>query len=194
MNVQTKNTLCSVLQHITAIVCGLILPREILSHYGSEMNGMVHSISQFLSYTVLLEMGIGAVIPAALYQPLEAGDFDRISAILSSGYRVFRRIAGICTVYILLLTAVFPAAAGVPSSAWFILVLGLGTVIHYQSYTEFGIIQTMPKKKLYRRFALRLEISSFCENLRHSILYLEYQKEVLQVWISVFSARYLSTL
>ena len=131
MNVQTKNTLCSVLQHITAIVCGLILPREILSHYGSEMNGMVHSISQFLSYTVLLEMGIGAVIPAALYQPLEAGDFDRISAILSSGYRVFRRIAGICTVYILLLTAVFPAAAGVPSSAWFILVLGLGTVIHY---------------------------------------------------------------
>ena len=67
----------------------------------------------------------------ALYQPLEAGDFDRISAILSSGYRVFRRIAGICTVYILLLTAVFPAAAGVPSSAWFILVLGLGTVIHY---------------------------------------------------------------
>ena len=58
MNVQTKNTLCSVLQHITAIVCGLILPREILSHYGSEMNGMVHSISQFLSYTVLLEMGI----------------------------------------------------------------------------------------------------------------------------------------
>ena len=48
----------------------------------------------------------------------------------------------------------------------------------------------MPKKKLYRRFALQLEISSFCENLRHSILYLDHQKEVFQVWISIRSVHY----
>ena len=70
MNTQMKNTLCSLLQHLCTILCGLILPREILIHYGSDMNGLVLSITRFLSYTALLELGIGAVIPAALYSPL----------------------------------------------------------------------------------------------------------------------------
>ena len=91
-----KNTLCSLLQHLCTILCGLILPREILIRYGSDMNGLVLSITRFLSYTALLELGIGAVIPAALYSPLAVRDFEKVSAILSSGYRVFHRIAGIC--------------------------------------------------------------------------------------------------
>ncbi|MBQ9009301.1 MAG: polysaccharide biosynthesis C-terminal domain-containing protein [Clostridia bacterium] len=125
------NTLCSVLRHAVTILCGLILPREILLHYGSEMNGMVLSVARFLSYTMLLELGIGAVIPAALYQPLAARDFRQVSAILSSGRRVFRRIAGISLIYVVLLLALFPAASGIPASAGFILVLGLGTLMHY---------------------------------------------------------------
>ena len=131
MNTQMKNTLCSLLQHLCTILCGLILPREILIHYGSDMNGLVLSITRFLSYTALLELGIGAVIPAALYSPLAVRDFEKVSAILSSGYRVFRRIAGICLVYICLLLGVFPQLSGAAVSAGMILVLGAGTVLHY---------------------------------------------------------------
>jgi len=131
MNTQMKNTLCSLLQHLCTILCGLILPREILIHYGSDMNGLVLSITRFLSYTALLELGIGAVIPAALYSPLAVLDFEKVSAILSSGYRVFRRIAGICLVYICLLLGVFPQLSGAAVSAGMILVLGAGTVLHY---------------------------------------------------------------
>ena len=140
MSTQTKNTLFSVLQHLTAILCGLILPREILAHYGSELNGVAHSISQFLSNTVLLELGIGAVIPAALYRPLADGDFRQISAILSSGNRVFRRIGAICAVYILLLLAVFPLASGISASAGLVAVLGLGTVAHYLAGTPESLL------------------------------------------------------
>ena len=131
MNTQRKNTLCSLILHLTAIVCGLILPRETLAHYGSSMNGMVQAVAQFLSYTVLMELGIGAVIPAALYQPLAVRDWDRVSAILSSGSRVFRRIAGFCLVYVLLLLALFPALSGIAASAWFVLILGGGTIVRY---------------------------------------------------------------
>ena len=48
---QTKyNILVSILyQFITAAV-GLVLPRFILSSYGSEINGIVQSVNQFLSY------------------------------------------------------------------------------------------------------------------------------------------------
>ncbi len=131
MKQQAKNSFWSVVHHLVTILCGLILPREILSHYGSEMNGLVHSISQFLSYTVLLEFGIGAVIPAALYKPLAERNQSHISAILASGRKVFRKIACICIGYTLLLFLLFPRLTGISSSAMFVLILGLGTIVHY---------------------------------------------------------------
>lgn len=131
MKAQMKNTLWSVLQHFIGILCGLILPREILSHYGSEMNGVVHSISQFLSYTVLLEMGIGAVIPASLYSPLTVGDQHQISAILSSGYKVYRRIGLICIGYVISLATLFPTLSGVSAALPLVIVLGISRIVSY---------------------------------------------------------------
>ena len=131
MKTQTKNTLWSIVQHITVVLCGLVLPREILSHFGSEMNGVVHSISQFLSYTVLLEMGIGAVIPASLYAPLASGDHLRISAILSSGYKVYRRIGLICIAYVITLASLFPTLSGVSSALPLVIVLGISRIVSY---------------------------------------------------------------
>ena len=131
MKVQMKNTIWSVTQHVVIIMCGLILPREILAHYGSEMNGVVHSISQFLSYSVLLEMGIGAVIPASLYAPLASGDHHQISAILSSGYKVYQRIGFICIVYVITLAALFPTLSGIPAALPLVIVLGIGRIVSY---------------------------------------------------------------
>lgn len=141
MRTQMKNTLWSVIQHVVSILCGLILPREIISHYGSEMNGVIHSITQFLSYTVLLEMGIGAVIPAALYAPIAAKDNLRISAILSSGYKVYRRIGLICIVYVIILTTLFPTLSGVSAALPLIIVLGIGKIFQYMvGYPEQSLI------------------------------------------------------
>ncbi len=128
-----KNTAWSVVQHLVAIVCGLILPREILARYGSEMNGVMHSISQFLTYTVVLEMGIGAVIPAALYPALAEGNRRKVSGILMSGYSVFRKIALVCAVYTVILAFVF---SGVSEASFvLVLILGAGTVCHYLAGT-----------------------------------------------------------
>ena len=128
---QKINTACSVIQYVSIIIAGLVLPREILSHYGSEMNGLVHSITQFLSYTVLVELGIEAVIPAALYQPLAENDNKRVSAIFSSGYKIYRRIALICILYVAVLFIVFPKASGISAASMLVVVIGLETIIHY---------------------------------------------------------------
>ena len=76
---QTKyNILVSILyQFITAAV-GLVLPRFILNSYGSEINGIVQSVNQFLSYTVMLECGLGGMIAASFYKPLAYGDNNAI--------------------------------------------------------------------------------------------------------------------
>ena len=57
-----KNTISSLTFQICTIVCGFILPRLILLYYGSEVNGLVNSITQFLQIIAFLELGVGAVV------------------------------------------------------------------------------------------------------------------------------------
>ena len=60
---------------VVAIICSFITPRLILSSYGSEVNGLVNSISQFLAIINLLEAGISSVIDSNLYKPLAEKNF-----------------------------------------------------------------------------------------------------------------------
>lgn len=91
---QTKlNIAGSVLLQIVSGICGLILPRFVLQRFGSEANGLVASVTQLLSYAVLLEGGIGGVMKAALYKPLANEDDAGISAIFYQISRTFRKIA-----------------------------------------------------------------------------------------------------
>ena len=74
-----KNTLTAILSELVAIVCSFILPRLILSSFGSTYNGITSSITQFLSCVVLLRAGIGGVTRAALYKPLAEKDNIKIA-------------------------------------------------------------------------------------------------------------------
>ena len=76
-----KNTFASLLSQITALVCGFILPRLFLEYYGSSVNGLINSITQFLGVISFLELGVGAVVQSSLYKPLAAQDNNQISRI-----------------------------------------------------------------------------------------------------------------
>ena len=75
------NTISSLLLQFTTVVCGFILPRLILASFGSTINGLVSSISQFLSIIALLEMGVGAVMQSSLYKPLSEKDKDKTTML-----------------------------------------------------------------------------------------------------------------
>lgn len=87
------NMLSSLLLQIVSILCGLIVPRLIIETFGSEVNGVTASISQFLGYIVLLEAGVGGVVRAALYKPLADRDCNQISGIVRATEQFFRIIA-----------------------------------------------------------------------------------------------------
>ncbi|MBR1891486.1 MAG: sugar isomerase [Clostridia bacterium] len=104
----TLNTISSLVYEVSAIICGFILPRLILQAFGSSVNGLVNSVSQFLGVINFLEMGVGAVIKSSLYKPLYDGDNRQISRIVASGQKFFRRIALILAVYVVVLAVVLP--------------------------------------------------------------------------------------
>ena len=102
------NSLTSLIYQVVTLICGFVLPRMFLSTYGSEVNGLVSSITQFLGIISLCELGVGAVIQSSLYKPLAEGDRVGISKIAISSERFFRRIAYILVGYTAILMFVYP--------------------------------------------------------------------------------------
>lgn len=102
------NTISGIIYQVVTLVCGFILPRFFLEYYGSEVNGLVSSITQFLGFITLAECGVGAVVQSTLYKPLANNDKDEVSRIVVSADRFFKKIAGILIIYIVGLCVFYP--------------------------------------------------------------------------------------
>ena len=106
------NTVSSLIFQLTTIICGFILPRLILNAFGSEVNGLVNSIAQFLGVISFLELGVGAVVQSALYKPLAEKNQEDVSKIISSANKFFTRLGQILLIYVIVLIIVYPQFAG----------------------------------------------------------------------------------
>jgi hypothetical protein len=105
---QLLNSGVGLLKQLIVTICGFILPRYLLKAYGSDVNGLIASITHFLSFISFLEMGIGPVVQASLYGPLAKNDSEQISKVVKSSKRFYHRLGYIFTGYILVLSFVFP--------------------------------------------------------------------------------------
>lgn len=102
------NTITSLGNQVFNIACGFILPVLILQTFGSSVNGLVNSITQFLGFIALLDFGVGAVAASALYKPLVEKDFVTISKIYMSASKFFKVVAIVLLLYTLLLIIFYP--------------------------------------------------------------------------------------
>lgn len=102
------NTLISLFQQLISIVCGFILPRLILTTFGSKYNGLTTSITQFLACAVLLRSGIGGVTRAALYKPLASNNRAEISSIIKSTDIFMKKVGLILLGGIIVFATIYP--------------------------------------------------------------------------------------
>ena len=130
-----KNIIVSLLQQIVTIVCGFIAPKLIIQSFGSSINGLVSSITQFLAYITLLESGIGPVIKSALYKPIAKKDKNQIANILKAAEKFFRIISYIFIIYIIFLSIFYPVLMGKEFEIWFtvslVLIISISTFVEY---------------------------------------------------------------
>ena len=102
------NTIAPLLTQLMTIISGFVIPRLILEFFGSEVNGLTQSITQFLSIITFMEAGVGSVIRFNLYKPLRNKNNEEISKIIVSANKFFRTIALSLTAYIIILAFAFP--------------------------------------------------------------------------------------
>ena len=152
------NSLASALSQIVSMVCGFILPRLILSAFGSSYNGIASSVAQFLSVVALLRAGIGGATRAALYKSLAANDQKKTNAIIRATEIFMRKVALIFIGFVLLFSVVYPYFVKEEFEWLFVstlvLIISLSTFVQY----FFGITYQILLQADQRQY-----VSSFLE-------------------------------
>lgn len=115
------------------IITGLVLPRFFLYYYGSEVNGLISSITQFLAFINICDLGISAVVSAAYYKPLADVNTHEISRIFVYSRHFFKIIGFILLAYVAILLGVYPTLIDNTFDFWFTF-----TLIASMSLSQLG--------------------------------------------------------
>ena len=94
------NLISSFLMQLILVLVNFIIPKLIIKNYGSSINGLINSITQFLSYISLLESGVASVIQAKYYKTLAENDTQTQSQIYKESSRFFKCIGYIAIFYL----------------------------------------------------------------------------------------------
>lgn len=138
-----KNTVFSLLLQVVTVISSFVVPKLILLKYGSEVNGLINSISQFLQIVSFLELGVGAVVQSALYRPLAEKNEKSISEIITSADRFFRRIGIILVGYVCILVVAYPILANQSFGYIYTAVLIIAMSISSFAQYYFGIVDQL---------------------------------------------------
>ena len=138
------NLLTSVLGQLITIVLGIVIPRLVLVSLGSEVNGLLSSITQALGYASLLEAGVGLASIQALYGPIAKGNQNDINAIMSATQAYYRRTGILYFIAVVILAFVFPLVVESTIDKLIIIAViiisGLPGVINYSLQGKYKIL------------------------------------------------------
>ncbi len=150
------NTATSLLLQLVSVICGFIVPRIIIGTYGSEVNGLTASITQFLSYIALFEAGVGGVVRAAMYKPLAHNDLTKLSGIVKATENFFRKIALIFVGYMLVLAGAFPILVNKDFdwlfTAVLVVIIGISTFAQYYFGMTYTVLLYADQKRYITSF------------------------------------------
>ena len=140
-NITLVNTASSLLVQILTLINGFIIPKLILMYFGSEVNGLVSSLIKFLSYIALLEGGVTGVVMANLYKPLTNKDENKLSSVIKTTTKFYRKIAYIFLGYTLFLAIIYPIIF--KTSFSFSYIFWLTIILSITSFVQYNFSLTM---------------------------------------------------
>ncbi|QSX09589.1 hypothetical protein J0B03_05900 [Alkalibacter rhizosphaerae] len=123
---------------ILTIAGGLVLTRMYLTTYGSEINGLVSSVVQFVSYFSYVEAGLGTALIYALYKPLADHDKTQVDGIVTLAKKSYTKASAIYLALVVVLSMVYPFIVKnetTDSRTIFLLVLVIGIFGALEFYT-----------------------------------------------------------
>lgn len=147
------NVVTSILLQIATIISGFIIPRALIQTFGSETNGLVASISQFINYITLLEGGVTSVAVASLYKPVRQEDYCEVGKRLAAIKRYFQILSLLCCAFTVLVGLLYPLFIRTEFSYLYVfcltLVLGGHLIIQYALSISYKLLLRANQKVYY---------------------------------------------
>ena len=145
------NTITTALYQITVMIVGFITPKVFLSAYGSEINGLVTSINQFITYFNLVEAGLAGAAVYALYKPLAEKNYTKINSIVSAAKKFYLKAGYIFVGLIVAMALIYPIFVKTNVLSTFevgllVLVLGANGVIEFFTLSKYRVLLTASQK------------------------------------------------
>jgi O-antigen/teichoic acid export membrane protein len=145
-----NNLAAALLLSLITAIAGLILPKLFIMTYGSEVNGLISSIKQFLVYLALVEAGIGYASMAMLYAPLKEKNYKIVNGILSATKIQYIKSGWLFFGLVLVLSIVYPffVREQIPwvMSLLMVLVLGMTGVAEFFLIGKYSVLLSAAQK------------------------------------------------
>jgi O-antigen/teichoic acid export membrane protein len=146
-----KFVVSSFVVQILIVVSGLIVPPLMIKEYGSEVNGIVNTIKQLITYFSIVSLGLGITAQVALYKPLSDNNWYKINEILSATSRFFNRTGFVFLGIIIISSLLFPLVSKTDTSnhVLFLLVLiyGIGAMSEFIFISKYKILLAADQKQ-----------------------------------------------
>lgn len=145
------NTITTGIMQLVMMIVGFIVPRVMLKEYGSEVNGLVSSISQFIAYFNLVEAGLAGASVYSLYKPIAESNYKAINAIVSATKRLYTQSGYIFISLVLGLAIIYPyfiettSLSAVEVSA-LVLILGANGALEFFTLAKYRVLLTADQK------------------------------------------------
>ncbi len=146
-----SNSMSTALLQIVTMVIGFIQPRIMLSYYGSEINGLISSVSQFIGYFNLVETGLSSAAVFALYKPLAENNTHDINAVVSAAKKFYTQAGWIFTALTTGMAVIYPIfvkseAASPLSITAIVFILGVNGCLEFFSLSKYRALLTADQK------------------------------------------------
>ena len=145
------NTIATAFYQVIVMLVGFVTPRILLQYYGSEINGLVSSINQFITYFSLVEAGIAGAAVYSLYKPLADENHNEISSIVSASKKFYMQAGYIFTALVIGMALIYPLFVTtnvLPGTLITILVIVLGAkgFLEFFTLAKYRVILTADQK------------------------------------------------
>lgn len=145
------NSTASALLQIIRMIAALITPRIMLSVYGSEINGLVSSVTQFISYFTLVDAGLSRASVFALYKPLSEADHAGISSIVAATKKYYARATVIFAALVVALSVFYPLYVKTyllskPEVGILVLLMGVSGVLNMALAAKYRALLTADQR------------------------------------------------
>jgi O-antigen/teichoic acid export membrane protein len=141
------NTSIAIILQFVTIVTALVIPKLIIETYGSSVNGLLASITQFIGYFQLIEMGLGGALVFSLYKPITSNNISKINSILAISKNSYKEIGYYFIVLVIAMIFLYPnfiGAQGVKKSEIVLLIIAIGStgIINYFTIAKYNVLLT----------------------------------------------------